>query len=72
MPFCPKQNLINFVLFHFFQLGNLFYFVSCKPFFLYYSQHLSLMIFSRLSVAAVWGFPKHFSVQNNNYGSGEE
>ena len=28
-------------------------------------QHLSLEIFSRHSVAAVWGFPKRFSVQNN-------
>ena len=30
-----------------------------------FSQHLSLEISSRHSVAAVWGFPKRFSVQNN-------
>ena len=56
---CAEQNLIIF-----FQLGNLFDFSSCTPFF-YFSQHLSLEISSRHSVAAVWGFPKRFSVQNN-------
>ena len=51
--------------FYFFQLGNLFDFVSYKLCFLYFSQHLSLGVFSGHSVAAVWGCPKRFSVQNN-------
>ena len=58
---CTEQNLL-FPCFIFFQLGNLFDFGSCTPFFLF-SQHLSLGISSRHSVAVVWGFPKRFSVQ---------
>ena len=63
---CAEQNFNFLVLFNliFFLLGNLFDFDSCTSFF-YFSQHLSLEISSRHSVAAVWGFPKRFSVQNN-------
>ena len=64
---CTKQNLIfflNFLVLFFFNLVIYLTSVHAHPFF-YFSQHLSLRISSRHSVAAVWGFPKCFSVQNN-------
>ena len=54
----------NFLIFFFFNVVIYLASVHVHPFF-YFSQHLSLGISSRHSVAAVWGFPKHFSVQNN-------
>ena len=64
---CTEQNLIfflNFLVLFFFNLVIYLTSVHVHPFF-YISQHLSLRISSRHSVAAVWGFPKCFSVQNN-------
>ena len=61
------QNLnffLNFLVLLFFNLVIYLTSVHVHPFF-YFSQHLSLRISSRHSVAAVWGFPKCFSVQNN-------
>ena len=64
---CTEQNLIfffNFLVLFFFNLVIYLTSVHVHPFF-YFSQHLSLGISSRHSVAAVWGFPKRLSVQNN-------
>ena len=61
---CTEQNLIfflNFLVLFFFNLVIYLTSVHVHPFF----QHLSLIISSRHSVAAVWGFPKCFSVQKN-------
>ena len=61
---CTEQNLIfflNFLVLFFFNLVIYLTSVHVHLFF----QHLSLRISSRHSVAAVWGFPKCFSVQNN-------
>ena len=47
------MSKIRFILYYFlvlFYFHNLFDFGTCKPFFLYFPQHLSLMIFSRHSV----------------------
>ena len=61
---CVEENLIYFLVL-FINFFNLVIYLTSFHVFSIFSQHLSLGIFSRHSVAAVWGLPKRLSVQNN-------